>query len=104
MDAQCNACGGRVMSYTRYAAHFRPTATCESCGVRVRVRHYSVLLGVTVVAVAALAAVVFLTHSAVWTATGMALGTLLGFLADFWTFRNLSWDPDEGASPPGSSP
>lgn len=98
MDAHCNACGGRVMPYTRYVAHFRPTAACEACGARVRVRHYRRVVAVAVVAITALATVAFLTHSRAWAVTLFALGALLGFLADFWTFRNLPWDAD-GASP-----
>ena len=102
MDAKCNACGGRVMSYTRYAAHFRPTATCAACGARVRMRHYRWVLATALASVAVLATVVVMTHSALWAATGLALGTLLGFLADFWTFRNLSWDLDD--APPPTDP
>lgn len=99
MDAQCNGCGGRVMPYTQYAAHFRPTAVCGSCGGRVRLRRYRTLLALTLLSVAVLAVLVVLTRSVAVAITGMALGTLLGFLADFWTFRNLSWDPIDGTSP-----
>ena len=99
MDAKCNACGGRVMSYTRYAAHFRPTATCGACGAWVRMRHYGWVVAAALTSVAVLAAVVLLTHSRSWALTALALGTLLGFLADFWTFRNLSWDLDGGEAP-----
>jgi hypothetical protein len=99
VDAQCNGCGGRVMPYTQYVAHFRPTAVCESCGERVRMRHYRAVLGTAFAAVLALAVVVALTSSRALAIVGVALGTLLGFLADFWTFRNLSWDPVEEVAP-----
>jgi len=103
VDAQCNGCGGRVMPYTHYAAHFRPTAVCASCGMRVRMRHYRTLLLASLIPVAILAGAVLMTHSVLVAAIGLALGSLLGFLADFWTFRNLSWDPDDAPPSEGGS-
>jgi hypothetical protein len=87
------------MPYTQYATHFRPTAVCGSCGGRVRLRRYRTIVAVTFLCVAVLAVIVVLTRSVAVAVTGMALGTLLGLLADFWTFRNLSWDPIDGTSP-----
>ena len=105
MDAQCNACGGRVMPYFRYAGHFRRTAVCESCGNRVRIRRYRTVLATTFALVALVALPVYLTRSIPVAATALALGTLLGLLADFWTFRNLSWDldADDASRPDGSA-
>lgn len=99
MEAQCTGCGGRVMPYVQYVAHFRPTATCESCGQRVRLRHYLAIVMTALVGVSALAVVVMLTHSRPLAIAGLALGALLAFLADFWTFRNLPWDPDDAPPP-----
>ena len=54
--------------------------------------------------VALVALPVYLTRSIPVAATALALGTLLGLLADFWTFRNLSWDldADDASRPDGS--
>ena len=103
MDARCNACGGRVMPYIQYVAHFRPRTVCQSCGGRVRLRHYAQVILVTVLSVAVLAVWVVLSHSLPLALTGLALGVLLAFLADFWTFRNLTWDPEDDSTPPGAA-
>jgi hypothetical protein len=101
VDAHCNACGGRVMRYTQYVAHFRPWAVCGSCGSRVRLRHYREVILATVFSVVVLVVVVVRTRSVPLAIAGLALGTLLAFLADFWTFRNLSWDLED--EPPSSA-
>jgi hypothetical protein len=88
------------MPYTQYVAHFRPTAVCGSCGRRVRLRHYRRVLTANVVLVALLVVPVVMTRSLAVAATALALGTLLTFLADFWTFKNLPWDPDQEVPPP----
>ena len=87
------------MPYVQYVAHFRPTATCQSCGHRVRLRHYMAIVMTALVAVSALAVILMLTHSRPLAIVGLCLGALLAFLADFWTFRNVVWDPEEGPAP-----
>jgi uncharacterized membrane protein len=67
-------------------------------------RYYRVVLGLTLASVGVLAVVVVVTRSLPVALVGMALGLLLAFLGDFWTFKNLSWDPfDEGPDADGSS-
>jgi hypothetical protein len=66
-------------------------------------RRYRTVVVSALLAVAVLAAVVFVSHSAPVAITVLALGILLGFLADFWTFRNLSWDPENEGTPPGGA-
>jgi hypothetical protein len=91
------------MPYVRYVAHFRPTAICDSCGSKVRLRHYVAVLTTVMVAVSAFAISVALTHSRPLAIAGTVLGALLAFLADFWTFRNLMWDPEDDPSQEGSA-
>ncbi|MGD8320126.1 MAG: hypothetical protein PVJ02_06720 [Gemmatimonadota bacterium] len=88
------------MPYHQYIVHFRPTATCTVCGRRVRLRGYTTL----VASWATFTVVVFLlvrTSDSVglWIAVGAAV-LLLAFLGDFWTFKNLSWDPLPAADDP----
>jgi len=92
------------MPYRQYVLHFRPTAVCAACGRRVRLRHFvRVLLGFAAL-LAAYALVLVLAESTVFIAVGLALAVLASLLADFWTYRNLPWDPvEDGASPPGPS-
>lgn len=100
MDAECTGCGGRVMPYRQYVLHFRPTAVCAACGSRVRLRHFArVLVGFAAI-LAAYTLVLWLAESRVFIAVGLALAVLASLLADFWTFRNLPWDPVEGGEGP----
>lgn len=107
MDAQCNGCGGRVMPYHQYIVHFRPTATCTVCGRRVRLRGYTPFVAS---ALTFFVVILILLRNAdsvgLWIAVGAAL-LLLALLGDFWTFKNLSWDPlptgDEGLGSPQPS-
>ena len=93
MDAECTGCGGRVMPYRQYIFHFRPTATCGSCGQAVRLRHFTRVAAVFLAIVAAYTLLLASAPSTVFILIGLVLAVLISLLADFWTFRNLSWDP-----------
>ena len=101
MDAECTGCGGRVMPYRQYVFHFRPTAVCGSCGAAVRLRHFSRVVSGTLLVLLAYAVFFALTDSVVLGVAGLALVALGSLLADFWTYRNLPWDPEEES---GSGP
>lgn len=106
MDAHCTGCSGRVMPYRQYAIHFRPTAVCASCGSRVRLRHFGRVVFGFVAVLAGFVALLVLSRSRVLVVAGLALLALGSLLADFWTFRNLPWDPVQpvaGGHPPGES-
>jgi hypothetical protein len=91
------------MPYHEYLVHFKPTAVCAACGRRVHLRHFPwVLLGFVAVA-AAFVVLVVLTDSRPLVVAGVALAVVVALLADFWTYRNLSWDPDpvpQSSAPP----
>lgn len=95
MDARCTGCGGRVMPYRQYILHFRPTAVCESCGGRVRMRHFRTVMLTAVVVGAVFTVLLLRLAPPALALAGLALAALAGLLADFWTFRNLPWDPVE---------
>lgn len=98
MDAECTGCGGRVMPYRQYIFHFRPTATCGSCGSTVRLRHFTRVAGGFLGIVAAYTLLLASAPSPVFILLGLALALLISLLADFWTYRNLEWDPVSGAA------
>lgn len=102
MDAECTGCGGRVMPYRQYVFHFRPTATCEGCGRRVRLRHFTRVAAGFLAIVAAYTLLLALAPSPVFILVGLALAVLVALLADFWTYRNLPWDPTEASWGSGS--
>ena len=51
MAAHCEACGGHVMSYGRFAFWTRPTARCAECGSEVRLRHFWTVMAVSLLLV-----------------------------------------------------
>ncbi len=90
MGGRCESCGGQVMSYRKYAFWLKPTAECQSCGAKVRLRAFWwVLFGGGVVLVG-------------WVLSGsfvpaglLALGALMMAL-DYGSYRFLSWHPEDG--------
>lgn len=92
------------MPFSQYVVYFRPTAVCASCGAVVRLRHHRTVIVVTVVALITYAALLAFTRSLPLVVAGLALGSLLAFIADFWTFKNLKWDPIEASPPPEAPP
>jgi len=101
MEARCTGCGGRVMPYHQYITHFRPTATCMSCGRVVRFRFFArvmIVLGATGLIFYGFTRLV--DSLALEITVGAAL-VLLGLLGDVWTYKKLTWDPvpQEGDAP-----
>jgi hypothetical protein len=93
MEARCTGCGGRVMPYHQYITHFKPTATCASCGRVVRFRFFSpvlVVLGTTLLVFFGFTRLV--DSVALEVTVGAAL-VLLGLLGDLWTYKKVAWDP-----------
>lgn len=98
MDAHCNGCGGRVMPYRQYAIHFRPTAVCGCCGHTVRLRHFRRVLAGFLLVLLGYAAVMAAVPSRPLLWAAFVLAVLACLLADFWTYRNLTWDPADDAA------
>lgn len=95
MEAECTGCGGRVMPYRQYVFHFGPRAVCSTCGQRVRLRHFGRVVAGFAMVVGLLAFLLTMSASPVLLLAAFALIVLSCLMADFWTYRNLPWDPVE---------
>ncbi|MEJ2205536.1 MAG: hypothetical protein P8170_15670 [Gemmatimonadota bacterium] len=93
MEARCTGCGGRVMPYRQYVLYFRPTATCASCGQRVRFRRFTTAISFGVLAVVAFVVFTRMVDSPPLELTVGAILILGGLMGDLWTYRNVEWDP-----------
>lgn len=101
MEAECTGCGGRVMPYRQYIFHFGPRAVCSTCGQEVRLRHFGRVITGFAAVVGLMAFLLAMSASPVLLVAAFALIVLSCLLADFWTYRNLPWDPVE-EEPAGS--
>ncbi len=92
MEARCTGCGGRVMPYRQYVLYFRPTATCGSCGQRVRFRHFTAVVSLGVLTAAAFLVFTRVVDSPPLEVTVAAILILGALIVDLWTYRNVEWD------------
>jgi len=84
MEARCTGCGGRVMRYRQYVLYFRPTATCASCGQRVRFRRFTTAMSLAALAVAAFLVFTRFTDSLALETTVGAILILCALIGDLW--------------------
>ena len=93
MNASCGCCGSTVMPYRRYVFQWGPTATCEHCGQRVRLRGYGALLTCSILILGVLVAVMLVLHSHLAKAVVAGPLVLAAIVLDRWSWRALSWIP-----------
>jgi DNA-directed RNA polymerase subunit RPC12/RpoP len=103
MNASCGHCGSTVMPYRRYILQFGPTATCQHCGQRVRLRGYGALLAGSLLMLGAFVALMLLLHSGVAKAVVAVALVAVAFALDWWSWHALRWIPLASNGEPPSS-
>ena len=97
MPARCSGCDGTVMPYRRYMFYMRPTATCDGCGKKVRMRGWRVFVIAALVVAGSWALFYALTDFSVWVVGVTLFLAVVAFAVDWWSWHALTWDVvDEG--------
>ncbi len=94
MAAHCEACGGHVMSYGRFAFWTRPTARCAECGSEVRLRHFWTVMAVSLLLVVPPMGLLALFPSVAGGVATAAVVTAVLLALDYVSYHVLTWEID----------
>lgn len=100
MSKTCGHCGGTVMPYYRFVAHMKPTATCDNCQKRVRLRGYNWMATATIIAFALIVVGVITDFLVLWHFLVIIPAAIL---IDFWAWKAVPWDPEPSGNQAESS-
>lgn len=94
------------MPYRRYVFQFGPTATCQHCGQRVRLRGYGALLTGSFLMLGAFVALMLAIHSGLAKPIVAVALVVVTFALDWWSWHALRWIPlpSNGETPSSSQP